>query len=150
MKAIILNLFSAFAIIIYSFNQTKVDYNKLISEDHTKVIEQVHLIINTKSRNSKEVKNHLSVVNKRLIGAMKSIEKLKVVIPQERKEVFLPFITAIKTYHVQATYYSWEITETLRQTAYNDKLIMAHAKKLNDLIEKAEKENIALRLKLEE
>jgi hypothetical protein len=150
MKAIILNLFSALAIIIYSFNQTKVDYNKLISEDHTKVIEQVHLIINTKSRNSKEVKNHLSVVNKRLIGAMKSIEKLKVVIPQERKEVFLPFITAIKTYHVQATYYSWEITETLRQTAYNDKLIMAHAKKLNDLIEKAEKENIALRLKLEE
>lgn len=150
MKAIILNLFSALTIIIYSFTQTKVDYNKLITEDHTKVIEQVHLIINIKSRNSKEIKNHLSVVNKRLNGAMKSIEKLKVVIPQERKEVFLPFIAAIRTYHVQATYYSWEIKETLRQTAYSDKLITAHAKKLNDLIEKAEKENVALRLKLEE
>jgi hypothetical protein len=150
MKAIILNLFSALTIIIYSFTQTKVDYNKLITEDHTKVIEQVHLIINIKSRNSKEIKNHLSVVNERLNGAMKSIEKLKVVIPQERKEVFLPFIAAIRTYHVQATYYSWEIKETLRQTAYSDKLIMAHAKKLNDLIEKAEKENVALRLKLEE
>ena len=150
MKAIILNLFSTFAIIIYSFIQTKVDYTKLISADHTKVIEQVHLIIKIKSRNSKEIKNHLIVLNKRLNGAMKSIEKLKLDIPQERREVFSPFLAAIRTYHLQATYYSWEIKETLRQTAYSDKIIMAHAKKLNDLIEKAEKENIALKHKLEE
>ncbi|MEI8136808.1 MAG: hypothetical protein WCH21_05730, partial [Bacteroidota bacterium] len=129
------------------FSQTKEDHHKALSAHYIKIKEHTQTIISGKSKTKEEHIKHASEATKNLEGAKKAYEDLKKSIPRDHTEVAMPYLTAIETYHIQATYHANALNEELKKTSHNEAKVIEYAKNLHESIGKAEKEHQALKEK---
>ncbi|HWY10782.1 MAG TPA: hypothetical protein VN026_05625 [Bacteroidia bacterium] len=130
-----------------TFSQTKEDYHKALTVQHTKIKENTQTIISGASKTKEEHIKHASEAMKHLESAKKEYENLKKLIPRDHTEVAMPYLTAIETYHIQAAYHANALNEELKKTSHNEAMVIEHAKNLHESIDKAEKEHQALKEK---
>jgi hypothetical protein len=135
------------AITNVGLSQTVDDEHKALTAHHEKAKKHADAIATGEAKTKAEQVKHAEEATESLEKAKKSHTALKSAIPAKHKEAAKMHHATIERHHAEATKHSAALNAELKKASPVEKMVKEHAKNLSESVDKAEKENQALKTK---
>ena len=129
------------------FSQTREDLHKDIAAHYKKAKEHANSIILGTSKSKESHNMHAVEAEKNIESAKISHEKLKTAMPEKFKNMAKAYHDAIDKEQEEASKHINALKDELNKPMHDESIVKAHAKRLHEAVERAEKQNQMLQKK---